>query len=159
MGGVKGTRYPLKNRNHTPRATHHGKPKNSVPPLFFEKARDNKYDIYNTSNTLQNIRQNHWSKKYKSLWPTLILVSNFGWYWLITHKYDVNTSNILQDIRQNYCTTKCRSLWSTFILRSNFGSYWLIIHKHDLCTLNTLQDIRQNSCPWNISHSDLHLKF
>ena len=27
MGGVKGTKYLLKIRNHAPRATHHGKPK------------------------------------------------------------------------------------------------------------------------------------
>ena len=42
MGGVKGTKYLLKNRNHAPHATHHAprKTKNSVPPLFFEKAGD-----------------------------------------------------------------------------------------------------------------------
>ena len=42
MGGVKGTRYLLKIRNHAPRATHHAprKAKNSVPPLFFKKAGD-----------------------------------------------------------------------------------------------------------------------
>ena len=38
VGGVKGTRYLLKIRNHTPR-----KAKNSVPPLFFEKAGDKKW--------------------------------------------------------------------------------------------------------------------
>ena len=44
VGGVKGTRYLLKIRNHAPRTTHHAprKAKNSVPPLFFEKAVDNK---------------------------------------------------------------------------------------------------------------------
>ena len=72
VGGVKGTKYPLKTRNHAPRTTHHApratrhaprtthhaprathhaprtthhaprKTKNSVPPLFFEKAGDNK---------------------------------------------------------------------------------------------------------------------
>ena len=45
VGGVKETKYPLKTRNHAPRATHHAphprKTKNSVPPLFFEKAGDN----------------------------------------------------------------------------------------------------------------------
>ena len=43
VGGVKGTRYLLKIRNHAPHATHHApqKAKNSVPPLFFEKAGDN----------------------------------------------------------------------------------------------------------------------
>ena len=42
VGGVKGTRYLLKIRNHAPR-----KVENSVPPLFFEKAGDNKQlDIF-----------------------------------------------------------------------------------------------------------------
>ena len=52
VGGVKGTKYPLKTRNHAPRTTHHAprathhaprKTKNSVPPLFFEKAGDNNW--------------------------------------------------------------------------------------------------------------------
>ena len=51
VGGVKGTKYLLKIRNHAPRTTRHApritlhaprKTKNSVPPLFFEKAGDNK---------------------------------------------------------------------------------------------------------------------
>ena len=44
VGGVKGTKYLLKTRNHAPRPTRHAprKTKNSVPPLFFEKAGDNK---------------------------------------------------------------------------------------------------------------------
>ena len=51
VGGVKGTKYPLKTRNHAPRTTRHAprtthhaprKTKNSVPPLFFEKAGDKK---------------------------------------------------------------------------------------------------------------------
>ena len=44
VGGVKGTKYLLKTQNHAPRATPHTprKTKNSVPPLFFEKAGDNK---------------------------------------------------------------------------------------------------------------------
>ena len=63
MGGVKGTKYLLKTRNHAPRTTRHAprtthhaprtthhaprtthhaqrKTKNSVPPLFFEKVGD-----------------------------------------------------------------------------------------------------------------------
>ena len=44
VGGVKGTKYLLKTRNHAPRAMRHAprKTKNSVPPLFFEKAGDKK---------------------------------------------------------------------------------------------------------------------
>ena len=39
VGGVEGTRYLLKIRNHAPRTT---EAENNVPPLFFEKAADNK---------------------------------------------------------------------------------------------------------------------
>ena len=44
MGGVKGTKYLLKIRNHAARTTRHAslKAENSVPPLFFEKAGDKK---------------------------------------------------------------------------------------------------------------------
>ena len=38
---VKGTKYLLKIRNHAPRKT-----KNSVPPLFFEKAGDKKQNLF-----------------------------------------------------------------------------------------------------------------
>ena len=48
VGGVKGTRYLLKIRNHAPCATRHAprKAENSVPPLFFEKAGDNKAHFF-----------------------------------------------------------------------------------------------------------------
>ena len=55
--------------------------------------------------------QNHWTMKYRSQWPTLILRSNAGSYWFILPKYDVYTSNSLQDIRQNHWTVKYRSCW------------------------------------------------
>ena len=54
VGGVEGTRYLLKIRNHAPRTTHYAlrtthyalrKAENNVPPLFFEKAGDNKMTV------------------------------------------------------------------------------------------------------------------
>ena len=102
-----------------------------------------KYGVH-TSNSLQDIRQNHWTMKYRSQWPTFILRSNVGLYWLKILKCDVHTSNNLQDIRQNHWTMKYRSQWPTFILRSDVRSYWLIIPKYDVHTSNSLQDIRQN---------------
>ena len=69
-------------------------------------------NIYvHTSNSLQDIRQNHWTMEYRSQWPTLIMRSNVGLYWFILQKYDVHTSNSLQDIRQNHWTMKYRSCW------------------------------------------------
>ena len=41
------------------------------------------------SNGLQDTRQNHWTIKYRSQWPTFILRSNLGSYWFIIPKYDV----------------------------------------------------------------------
>ena len=65
------------------------------------------------SNSLGNIKQNHWTMKYRSHWPTFILRSNVGSYWLIIPNNNVNTSNSLQDIRQNHWTVKYRSCWSS----------------------------------------------
>ena len=60
-----------------------------------------KYDV-NTSNSLQDIMQNHWTMKYRSQWPTFILRSNIRSYWFIIPNNDVHTSNSLQDTRQNH---------------------------------------------------------
>ena len=108
-----------------------------------------KYDVQ-TSNSLQDVTQNHWTMKYRSQWPTFILRSNFGSYWFIIPNKDVHTSNNLQDIRPNHRTMKYRSQWPTFILRSNVRSYWFILLKHDVHTSNSLQAIRQNH--WTVKY-------
>ena len=84
-----------------------------------------KYDV-RISNSLQDIRQNHWTLKYRSQWPTFILRSKVVSYWLIILKNDVHAANSFWDVRQNQWTMKYRSQWPTFIFRSNVGSYWLI---------------------------------
>ena len=108
-----------------------------------------KYDVH-TSNSLQDIMENHWTMKYRSQWPTFILRSNIWLYWFIIPNNDVHTSNSLQDTRQNHWTIKSRSQWPTIILRSNLGSYWFIIPKYDVHTSNSLQDIRQNH--WTVKY-------
>ena len=65
-----------------------------------------KYDAH-TSNCL-DIRQNQWTMKYRSQWPTFVLGSNVWLYWLIILNYDVHISNSLQDIRQGH--RLCRPL-------------------------------------------------
>ena len=102
-----------------------------------------RYHIY-TSNSLQNISQNHWTMKYKSQWPTFILRSSIKSYWLITLKYYVYISNSLQGMRQNHSTMKYSSQSPTFILRWSIKSYWLIIPRYYVYISNSLQDIRQN---------------
>ena len=67
-----------------------------------------KYDTH-ASNSVGDIRQNHWTIKYRSQWPTFILRSNIRPYWPIIPKYDVHTSNSLQDVTQNHWTMKYRS--------------------------------------------------
>ena len=92
-----------------------------------------KYNVQ-TSNSLQDKRQNHWTMKYRSQWPINILRSDIVSYWLIILKYDVQLLNSFQDIRQIHWTMKYRSQWPTFILRSNVASYWLIILKYEVHT-------------------------
>ena len=88
-----------------------------------------KYGVH-ISNSLQDIRQNHWTMKNRSQWPTFILRSNVESYWLIILKYDIHTANSLQDIRQNYWTMKYRSQRHAIIFRLNIGLYWLIIPRY-----------------------------
>ena len=108
-----------------------------------------KYDTH-ASDSLGDIRQNHWSMKYRSHRPTFILRSNIGSYWPIIPKYDVqkiivHTSNSLQNVTQNHWTMKYRLQWPIFILRSRL---WVILthnqKKNNVHTSNSLQDIRQN---------------
>ena len=61
--------------------------------------------------SLQDIRQNHWTVKYRSQRSTFNLRSNVRSYWTIIPNYHVQTSNSLQDIRQNHWTVKYRSCW------------------------------------------------
>ena len=64
---------------------------------------------------LRDIRQNHWTMKYRSYRPIFILRSNVGSNWPLIPKYDVYTSNSLQDVMQNHWTMKYRSQWPIFI--------------------------------------------
>ena len=64
-----------------------------------------KYDVY-TSNVLQDVRQNYWTMKFRSFWPTFILRSNQV---VLTHNQKVWCLYIKQDIRQNNWTMKYRS--------------------------------------------------
>ena len=111
-------------------------------------------DLWYKSNSLQDIRQNHWTMKYRSQWYTFIVRSNVDSYWLIIPKY-VHTSNSLQDIRQNHWTMKCKSQWPRFIFRSNIGSYWLIIPELKNQTVFKIKG--KIIGPWTIRHTDLHL--
>ena len=103
-----------------------------------------KYDTH-ASNSLGDIRQSHWTMKYRSHRPTFILRSN-----VIIPNNIVHTSNSLQDIRQNHSTMEYRSQWPTLILRSNVGSYWFLLPKYDVHISNSLQDIRQNH--WTVKY-------
>ena len=108
---------------------------------------------------LGDIRQNHWTMKYRSHRPTFILRSNVGTCWPIIPKNDVHTSKSLQDIMQNHWTMKYRSQWPSFIFRSNVESYWIIIPNNDVHISNSLQDTRQNhwSIKWNLALSMTYL--
>ena len=89
----------------------------------------------------RDIRQNHWTMKYRSHRPTFILRSNVGSYWPIIPKYYVLISNSLQDVTQNHWNMKYRSQWPIFILRS----YWLIIPTNNVHTSNGLPRYKAKS--------------
>ena len=95
--------------------------------------------------------------KYRSHWPTNILRSDFGSYWLIIPNYDVQPLNSFPDIWKTHWTMKYRWQWPTFIFRSNGVSYWLIIPKYGVHTSNSLQDIRQNH--WTMKYRSQWLTF
>ena len=99
---------------------------------------------------IADIRQNHWTMKYRSHRFTFILRSNNGSYWPIIPKYYFHISNSLQDVMQNHWTMENRSQRPIFILRSNIGSYWLTIPNNNVHTSNSLQDIRQNH--WTVKY-------
>ena len=95
--------------------------------------------------SLWDIRQKHWTMKYRSQWSTFILRSNVGSYWLIYPK--VWCSYIKQS--SGYKTKSLnnrlyRSQGPTFILRSNVMSYLLVIPKDDVHISNYLLAMRQN---------------
>ena len=97
----------------------------------------NLYDIY-TSNTLQDIRQNYWTVKYRSLWTTSILRSNFGSYW----KYDIYTWNTLQDIYTWNNPQDVRlNHWTLKILQDTRQNHWTM--KNRPCWLS-LHDLYVN---------------
>ena len=102
------------------------------------------------SNNLEDIKQNHYTMKYRSCWLIFTLRSKFGSPCLIIWKYDTHASNSLGDIRQTIWTMKYRPHRPTFILRSNVMSYWPLIPKYDVHKSNSLQDIRQNH--WAIKY-------
>ena len=70
-----------------------------------------KYDLH-PSNSLQDIRQNHWTMKHRPRNDANLCVT------LIHNpKYNIPQSNSLQDIKQNHWPTKYRSLIYRYFMR------------------------------------------
>ena len=98
---------------------------------------------------LGDIKQSHWTMKYRSQRPTFILRSNVGSYGPFIPKYGVHTSNSLQDVRQNHWTIKYRShdlylFWGKTL--GHTDSY----PNNNVHASNSLQDIRQNH--WTVEY-------
>ena len=109
------------------------------------------YHVY-TSNSLQDIRQNHWTMKYRSQRPTFIFRCSIKSYWLISPRYLVSTSNSLQNIRQIHWTMKYRSQWPIFL--SQTSTYWLISHIIMFTHQIAFKIWGKITEPWNIGHKD-----
>ena len=89
------------------------------------------------SNSLQDIRQNHWTMKYT---VTYIYFEVKRWV-ILTHNPE------MMFIHET--VFKITGPWNIghsdlHLLWSHTDSYWLIIRKYDVHTSNSLQDIRQN---------------
>ena len=78
-----------------------------------------KYDLH-PSNSLQDIRQNHWTMNYRSQNHLCVTLIHYP-------KYNICPSNSLQVIEQNHWTMKYRSLTYIYFMRSIFVSHWSII--------------------------------
>ena len=71
------------------------------------------YDLH-PSNSLHDIRQNHWPMKYRSLTYLNFMKSIFVSHWPIIPNLKFHPSNSLRDTRQNHSTMKYRSLWPPY---------------------------------------------
>ena len=126
-----------------------------------------KYDTH-SSNSLSDIRQNHWTMKYRSQWPKFILWSNVGSYqysWsqsmMFIHKIVFKIEGKITgpwntghcDLHLFYGQMSDHTDSQSLILRSNGRSIWHIIRKYDVHTSNCLQDTRQNH--WTMKYRSL----
>ena len=98
------------------------------------------------------MKQNLWTVKYRSCWPTFIIRSKVVPHWCDIPN-EVHQWLCLQYIGQNQWTLKYRLLWPTTIMRTKFASNWVIISKYDVQP--NKQDMKQNY--WTYSLKDLHL--
>ena len=107
-----------------------------------------KYNI-SPSNSLQDMKQNHWTIKYRSLTYIYLIRSIYMSHWSIMPTMMFIHQIILRIL------SKITSPWNIghvdiFTLRSKFGSHCLIIWKYDTHASTSLRDIRQNH--WTIKY-------
>ena len=100
--------------------------------------------MYNISpsNNLQDMKQNRWTIKYRSLIFIKLVRSIYVSQWSIIPIMMFGHQIILKILSK--ITRPYRSCWLIFTLKSKFGSHCLIIWKYDNHASNSLGDIRQN---------------
>ena len=105
-----------------------------------------------SSNSIENIRQNHCTKKYRSLTYIYICRSNLTSQWINSFSQTFLHQNTFK-ICQNHWTTKYRSLTHIHFMWLTFCITWIQYSNYDSCLSNSLQDIRQNH--WTIKYMSL----
>ena len=103
------------------------------------------YPKYNVSpsNSLQDMKQNRWTIKYRSLTYIYLVRSMYVSHWSI-----IPTMTFIHQIILKILSKITRP-WNIghvdiFTLRSKFGSHCLIIRKYDTHASNSLGNIRQS---------------
>ena len=110
----------------------------------------------NNSSVWQDIRQNQWTMKYRSL--THIFYEIYLCVTLIHYpKYNISPSNSLPDKKQTRWTIKYRSLTYRYLIRSISVSHWSIIPTMMFIHQIILKILSKITRPWNIGHVDLYL--
>ena len=96
------------------------------------------------SNILRDIKQNHWTMKYRSQCLTFILRLNTVSYHFIIWKYDIHMSNGLSDIGQTSLDHEILVTVTYNHIEVKGCVIHFIIWKYDVHMSNDLQDIKQN---------------
>ena len=100
VGGVEGTRYLLKIRNHAPRTTHYGKPK-TMSLRFSSKRRGTKsgntiFPIIRSTGVFLRCQMAANSIVGGPIWPKFELIHNIM-HVLVTSKFEKDRININRD--------------------------------------------------------------
>ena len=101
-----------------------------------------------------DIRQNQWTMKYRSLTHIYFTRLIFESHWSIIPSTTFLHQS-LQDMKQNRWTIKYRSLTYIYLIKSIYVSHWSIIPTMIFIHQIILKILSKITRPWNIGHVDI----